>query len=106
MSEKFDLAEIAKNLAATAKDAMRIEGEPEPDDVSWGLAQQVLDRSKKILPNDIIVQRVNLERKLWVSVRSAMEAVAVKLDSQGHQDVVDTVNRANEQARRNLRGGY
>jgi hypothetical protein len=106
MSVKFDLAEVAKNLAETAKDAMRSEGRSEPDDVSWGLAQQVLEQAKALLPGDRIVQGLKLGTKLWVSLRSAMEAVAVKLDSQGHEDVVASVNRANERNLRNMRGGY
>ena len=103
MSVKFDLAEIAKKLAETAKDAMRSESESEPDDVSWSLAQRVLEQAKGLSAGDSIVQGLRLETKLWVSVRSAMEAIAVKLESQGHEDVIASVNRANA---KRMRGGY
>jgi len=95
MSELFDLAEVAKKLAETSKDAMKNGPESEPDDVSWGLALQVVEGAKRLLPTDQIVQRINLETKLWVSIRSAMEAVAVKLSSKGTADVVAASDRAN-----------
>jgi hypothetical protein len=105
MSIKFDLAAVARNLAETAKDAMRSEGESEPDEVSWSLAQRVLDQAKGLTSGDPIVQGIKLETKRWVSLRSAMEAVAVKLESQAHSDVVASVNRANAAKVRRMRGG-
>lgn len=50
MSELFDLAEVAKKLAETSKDAMKNGPESEPDDVSWGLALQVVEGAKRLLP--------------------------------------------------------
>jgi hypothetical protein len=100
MSAKFDLAEIAQNLAETAKDAMRGEGESEPDEVSWNPAQGVLEQAKELISGDPLLQGLKLETKRWVSMRSAMEAVAVTVKSQAHSEVVATVNAAN---RRRLR---
>jgi hypothetical protein len=100
MSVKFDLAEVAQNLAETAKDAMKSEGESEPDEVSWSLAQRVLEQAKGMTSGDPIVQELKLETKRWVSLRSAMEAVAVTLKSHAHSEVVAASNAAN---RRRLR---
>lgn len=97
MSVLFDLAEVAKNLAEAAKDAMRSEGESEPDEVSGNLAQHVIEQAKTLVRGDVIVQNLNLVTRRWVSVRSAMEAVAVKLDSRGHEEVTDSVRRINQQ---------
>ncbi len=78
MSEAFELLQDAQNLVETAKDAMRA-GAEEPDDTTWGIAENVLKQAKRLFPSDPILQAIQLTTKLWVSLRSAMEAAANRL---------------------------
>ena len=86
MPTKFELMHHALNLAETAKDAMRSNSAGEPDDATWGIAVNVLKEAQQMLPNDVIVKNLALTSKLWVSLRSTMDAVANSLSAANTAD--------------------
>lgn len=105
MSETSDLLQDAQNLAETAKDAMRA-GAEQPDDTTWGIAENVLKQTKQMFPGDPIVQSVQLTTKLWVSLRSAMEAAANRLKGKHEAERNQRWQAANQQRMNNIgRGG-
>ena len=61
MSEAFELLQDAQNLVETAKDAMRA-GAEEPDDTTWGIAENVLKQAKRLFPSDPILQAIQLTK--------------------------------------------
>jgi hypothetical protein len=82
MSEVFDLMHQALEVVQTAKDAMGYS--LAADKTTQSLARTILDEAKRLLPNHKIVQSLSLppDDADWVSVRSAMQAVANALSSQ------------------------
>jgi hypothetical protein len=85
MSDLFDLAAQAREVAETAKEAM--DHSLVADKTTESLARTILEEAKRLLPQDQIVKSVNLpsEDAGWVSVRSAMQAVANALTSANRQ---------------------
>jgi len=102
MSETFDLWQDAQNLVETAKDAMRA-GAEEPDDTTWGIAENVLKSAKELFPGDPIAQPIQLTTKLWVSLRSAMEAAANRLKAKHEAERNRELQRVNQQRMNNMR---
>jgi hypothetical protein len=93
MSEIFDLMHQALEVVQTAKDAMG--HSLAADATTQSLARTILDEAKRLLPNDRIVQSVNLPSgdAEWVSVRSAMQAVANSLSTVNMSAVRATIAR-------------
>jgi hypothetical protein len=81
MSEIFDLLHQARAVAHTAKDAMG--HSLAADKTTHSLSLVILEEAKRLLPQDRVVQSLSLptEDADWVSVRSAMEAVANALSA-------------------------
>ena len=81
MSEIFDLLHQARAVAQTAKDAMG--HSLAADKTTQSLSRIILEEAKRLLPQDKVVQSLSLptEDADWVSVRSAMEAVANALSA-------------------------
>jgi hypothetical protein len=81
MSDLFDLATQAREVAETAKDAMG--HSLVADKTTETLARTILEEAKRLLPQDRIVNSLTLppEDAGWVSIRSAMQAVAKALTS-------------------------
>ena len=94
MAETSVLMRDAQNLVETAKDAMRA-GAEEPDDTTWEIADNVLKQAKELFPTDPIVQAIQLNTKLWVSLRSAMEASANRLKAKHEADRNEELRSAN-----------
>lgn len=103
MPETSDLMRDAQNLVETAKDAMRV-GAEEPDDTTWGIAGNVLKQAKELFPSDPIVQAIHLDTKLWVSLRSAMEAAANRLKTKHEAERNREWQAANQRRMGNIRG--
>ena len=74
MSEIFELLHQARRVAETAKDAMG--HSLAADKTTESLARTILGETKRLLPNNRIVQSLTFTDGdlSWVSVRSAMEA--------------------------------
>jgi hypothetical protein len=102
MSETSDLLQDAQNLVETARDAMRA-GQEEPDDTTWGIAENVLKQAKQLFPSDPIVQAIQLTTKLWVSLRSAMEAAANRLRAKHEAERNKELQAANQRRMDNIR---
>jgi hypothetical protein len=104
MSGTFDLLQDAQNLVETAKDAMHA-GAQEPDDTTWGISENVLKQAKQLFPGDPIVQEIQLTTKLWVSLRSAMEAVANRFKGKYEAERNREWQAANQRRMHNIGGG-
>ena len=77
MSELFELMNHALQVAETAKDAMG--HSLVADKTTEILARKILDETKRLLPQNAVLQAISLsqDRDLdWTSVRSAMQAAA------------------------------
>jgi hypothetical protein len=106
VSRLFELMHHALNLAETAKDAMRSNSIGEPDEVTWGTAVTVLKEAQQLLPENTILKDMKLTSKLWVSMRSAMEAVANSLSSANSDAVHAGLAKRNRRVIESLRNGY
>ncbi|HEY4777349.1 MAG TPA: hypothetical protein VIH56_06785 [Candidatus Acidoferrales bacterium] len=106
MSRLFELMHHALNLAETAKDAMRSNSIGEPDEVTWGTAVTVLNEAQQLLPENPILKDLKLSSKRWVSMRSAMEAVANSLSSANSDANWAGLAARNKRAIESLRNGY
>jgi hypothetical protein len=106
MSQKFELMHHAINIAETAKDAMRTDSVGEPDDATWEIAVNVLKQAQQLLPGNAIVHDLKLTSKLWVSIRSAMDAVANALSAANTSDSNATVANRNRRVLDSIRNGY
>jgi hypothetical protein len=82
MSEVSDLLHQARAVAETAKDAMG--HSLAADKTTQSLAHTILEEAKRLLPGHRIIASLNLPQDDvdWVSVRSAMEAVANALSAE------------------------
>jgi hypothetical protein len=82
MSELFDLATQARHVAETAKEAMG--HSLVADKTTETLARTILEEAKRLLRRDRILEAVTLPsgEAGWVSIRSAMQAVANALTSE------------------------
>jgi hypothetical protein len=104
VSTKFDLMHHALKLAETAKDAMRTDSTP--DDSTWDIAVNVLNEAQQMIPDDAIIKNLKLNQKLWVSLRSTMEAVANSLDAAHGAEVRIGLRSRNRRVLRSIRNGY
>jgi hypothetical protein len=77
MSEFLDLRDQANDVAETAKDAMKNHGLV-ADKTTQTLSRTIPEESKRLLPNDRVVQSLTFEVSDldWSSVRSVMQAEA------------------------------
>lgn len=106
MSRLFELKHHALNLAETAKDAMRSDSAGEPDEVTWGTAVTVLKEAQQLLPDNPVLRDMKLTSKLWVSMRSSMEAVANGLSTANSDAVRAGFARRNRRVLGSMRNGY
>ena len=100
MSEVFELMQQARGVAETAKDAMN-DARKSPgataDQTTVALTRAILKQAKSLLPNNSLVQSLDLETTDWSSVRSAMQAVENGLSAES------TARRKAGVAERNIR---
>jgi len=85
VSERFQLMQQALGVAEIAKDAMSSGDHPRvADKATEKLTRAILKRAKELLPEDPVMQQLDLEGACmdWSGVRSAMQAVSNALSQE------------------------
>jgi hypothetical protein len=95
VSEKYELMHHAINLAETAKDMTRSDKAEAPDDSTLSHAETILSQTKKMLPDNAVVQGLQLSAKTWPNLRIVMDAAANALSSANTRETREAVAARN-----------
>jgi hypothetical protein len=95
VSETYELMHHALKLAETAKDMMRSDKAEAPDDSTLSHAETILSQTKKMLPDNAVVQGLKLSAKTWPNLRIVMDAAANALSSASTRETIEAVANRN-----------